>query len=137
MTNEDSVFWDAYNAAFPLHPFKQPLRRKGMIFKAKNGEVYELTKDAYFSERRGKLIYQASEGWFYPENIQMWCYSLGVGSSVLLPSGEVSKVTVILPNGTEERGWTTCCADGNSYCEYDLTLLSDPWFEFGNKEDQQ
>lgn len=99
-------------------------KKAGMFFKAKNGKVYRLIRDEYVSAASNRTIFQTAFGWFYPENIDCWCISLGVGSVVKTPDGETVKVSHIFPNGTIGGGRSTACSNGKSYQEYDLQLLA-------------
>ena len=94
-----------------------------MMFKANNGKTYRLSKDEYYSDRLQKTIFQTNKGWFYPENIEMWCHEVGEGSMVSTPEGEIVDVKYIFPNGTIEGGRTIACNDGRSYQEFDLQLI--------------
>lgn len=101
------------------------LKKGGSLFKAGNGKLYRLSKDEYISTsgtRSGKTIFQTSDGWFYLENIVMWCAEIQEGSVVITPEGEKCTVTYIFPNGTKEGGRSTACSNGKSYREYDLTV---------------
>ena len=100
------------------------IRKSGMSFKAKNGNVYTLCRDEYFNRLRCKTIFQTLQGWFYPENIQMWCYEIGEGSTVKNKDGQQLDIVHIFPNGTLEGGRSVHCSDGKSYSEFDLKIIA-------------